>query len=142
MHVKDITNPVILGTPFIEELLPFSATTQGIEIECSNIFLPFDKPPIKRILSSLKHEEAKINFLKEEVAFQKLQQQLQEPSLQAKIKTLETKIQKELCADLPTAFWNWKKHTVRLPYEPKFDEKTIPIKARPVQMNHEQTIHC
>ena len=31
---------------------------------------------------------------------------------------------------------------VRLPYEPDFDEKTIPMKARPIQMNHELTIHC
>jgi hypothetical protein len=31
---------------------------------------------------------------------------------------------------------------VRLPYEPDFDEKTIPTKAHPIQMNHELITHC
>ncbi|KAG5577337.1 hypothetical protein H5410_057471 [Solanum commersonii] len=31
---------------------------------------------------------------------------------------------------------------VMLPYEPSFDEKTIPTRARPIQMNHELMIHC
>jgi hypothetical protein len=92
-------------------------------------------------LSALKHKKAQINFLKEEVTFQRLQTQLQTLQLQSKIKILEARIQKELCADLPTAFWNHKKHMVRLPYEPDFDEKTIPTKARPIQMNHKLTIH-
>ncbi|KAG5577338.1 hypothetical protein H5410_057472 [Solanum commersonii] len=56
--VKDITNPVILGTPFIEELILFRVTNQGIEIESINISLHFDKPPIKKVISTLKHKEA------------------------------------------------------------------------------------
>lgn len=34
-------------------------------------------------------------------------------------------------------FWEIKKHIVTLPYEENFDEKRIPTKTRPWQMNHE-----
>ncbi len=44
-------------------------------------------------------------------------------------------ILKRICADSPNAFWDRKKHTVDLPYEKDFDEKNIPTKARPIQMN-------
>ena len=39
--------------------------------------------------------------------------------------------------DLPKAFWHRKKHIVQLPYAKDFNEKNIPIKARPIQMNGE-----
>ncbi|CAL8994139.1 unnamed protein product [Prunus brigantina] len=41
----------------------------------------------------------------------------------------------QVCAEIPNAFWNIKRHIIELPYEPDFDEKKIPTKARPIQMN-------
>uniref|UniRef100_M1DL10 Zinc knuckle family protein n=1 Tax=Solanum tuberosum TaxID=4113 RepID=M1DL10_SOLTU len=43
----------------------------------------------------------------------------------------------DICADLPSAFWNQKKHIVTLPYEDNFSEDDIPTKSCPCQMNAE-----
>ncbi|ESQ47423.1 hypothetical protein EUTSA_v10028167mg [Eutrema salsugineum] len=40
------------------------------------------------------------------------------------------------------SFWNRKQHIVDLPYEGNFNEKEIPTKARPIQMNSELEKHC
>ena len=42
----------------------------------------------------------------------------------------------------PNAFWHRRKHIVDLPYVKDFDEKNIPTKARPVQMNAETIKIC
>uniref|UniRef100_A0A6N2LKD6 Reverse transcriptase domain-containing protein n=1 Tax=Salix viminalis TaxID=40686 RepID=A0A6N2LKD6_SALVM len=62
--------------------------------------------------------------------------------LHIKIADLQSKIEQELCSDLPTAFWKRKQHVVDLPYEDTFSEKQIPTKARPIQMNAELEQHC
>ena len=41
----------------------------------------------------------------------------------------------DVCSDVPNAFWHRKKHIVDLPYVKDFNEKNIPTKARPIQMN-------
>ena len=47
----------------------------------------------------------------------------------------------KICADLPSDFWNRKQHLVDLPYKTSFDEKQIPTKACPIQMNMELEQH-
>ena len=42
-----------------------------------------------------------------------------------------------MCSELPNAFWERKKHIVEIPYEKDFNEKQIPTKGRPIQMNQE-----
>ena len=48
----------------------------------------------------------------------------------------------DVCFDVPNAFWHRKKHIVDLPYVKDFNEKKIPIKARPIQMNAETVEFC
>ena len=48
----------------------------------------------------------------------------------------------DVCSDVPNTFWHRKKHSVDLPYVKDFDEKNIPIKARPIQMNAETVEFC
>ena len=67
---------------------------------------------------------------------------MQNRLIQKKIYDFKTLIEKEICADLPSAFWNRKQHLVDLPYENSFDEKQIPTKARPIQMNMDLERHC
>ena len=50
---------------------------------------------------------------------------------------LDLRSLKMLDSDVPIAFWHRKKHIVDLPYVKDFDEKNIPTKARPAQMNVE-----
>ena len=48
----------------------------------------------------------------------------------------------DVSSDIPNAFWHRKKHIVNLPYVKGFDEKNIPTKARPIQMNAETVEFC
>ena len=48
----------------------------------------------------------------------------------------------DVCFDVPNAFWHRKKHIVDLPYVKDFNEKNIPTKACPIQMNAETVEFC
>ena len=80
-------------------------------------------------------------FLKQNVCFQKIQEQLKMNFIKQRIFDLQNLDEKEICSDLPNAFWNRKWHLVDLPYKLSFDEKNIPTKARPIQMNAELEHH-
>jgi len=68
---------------------------------------------------------------------------LQNPNIQKKkILDLEQVIETKICADLPNAFWERKQHIISLPYEKDFNEKLIPTKARPTQMNAALLEYC
>ena len=47
----------------------------------------------------------------------------------AEIREFEEKLKKEVCSDLPTAFWHRKRYEVALPYGKDFKENDIPTKA-------------
>ena len=76
------------------------------------------------------------------MSYLRIEEQLQSPSLQLKISDLEQLIKKRICSDFPNAFWERKKHIISLPYEPNFNEKDIPTKARRTQMNFELLELC
>jgi len=78
-----------------------------------------------------------VNSLQEEVSYLRIEEQLQNPTIQKKILDLEQLIKNKICSDLTNAFWERKQHIITLPYEKDFNEKQIPIKARPTQMNAE-----
>ena len=48
----------------------------------------------------------------------------------------------DLSSDIPNAFWYRKRHIVNLPYVKDFNEKNIPTKARPIQINVEAVEFC
>jgi len=48
----------------------------------------------------------------------------------------------DICSDVPNVFWHRKKHIVDLPYVKDFNEKNIPTKAHPIQMNAETVEFC
>ena len=75
--------------------------------------------------------------LKKNIHFQKIEQQLKKDLVKTKISDFQKTIVKEVCSDLPNALWKRKQHIVDLPYEFGFDERNIPTKDRPIQMNTE-----
>ena len=81
-------------------------------------------------------------FLKKDLSLQRIENQLQNDFVKKKIFDFKALIEKEICADLPFAFWNRKQHLIDLPYESSFDKKQIPTKAHPIQMNIELEQHC
>jgi hypothetical protein len=55
---------------------------------------------------------------------------LKEPLLHQKIKKFQEKIESEICANIPNAFWHRKNHVVQLPYESNFNEKKYTHKSQ------------
>lgn len=62
--------------------------------------------------------------------------------IKEKIESIQKEYEQQVCAEIPNAFWNRKKHIVELPYEPAFEEKKIPTKARPIKMNARRMEIC
>ena len=81
-------------------------------------------------------------YLKDDLRYTQAEEQLACKNIQAEIKKFEEKLKQEVCPDLPTAFWHRKRHEVALPYVKDFNEKDIPTKARPIQMNQELMDLC
>ncbi|KAI5339377.1 hypothetical protein L3X38_018649 [Prunus dulcis] len=153
--VKNITDEVILGLPFLALLYPFQVEHDGIistHLGESVKFSFLSKPELHNLKALQKQSVSKsvqivqkinqLNFLKEEIKFKRVEQQLSDKTLQSKIQSFEDKLKEEICSDLPTAFWYRKQHVVCLPYIKTFSEKNIPTKARPIQMNQELMEFC
>ena len=87
-------------------------------------------------------KQKQIQYLQQEIKYQQIEQQLHDPQMISKIKNLETELLNQVCSELPNAFWERKKHIVEIPYKKDFNEKQIPTKARPIQMNQELLEHC
>ena len=62
--------------------------------------------------------------------------------MQSKIDNFQKILNDYVCSNIPNDFWHRRKHIVDLPYVKDFDEKNIPTKARPVQMNAETIKIC
>ena len=156
--VSDISYSVIIGTPFINLITPYTVTHNSIFYKDDKVFIsfPFLEKPKTRQLNFVKAHSIyknQINFLikskendlfdlKQNVHFQKIEQQLEVDLIKVKISDFKTLVIKEVCSDLPNAFWKRKQHIVDLPYESGFDERNIPTKARPIQMNVELEQYC
>jgi hypothetical protein len=160
--VKDITSKVILGNPFIALLYPIKEISEkGLttKILGQKITFPFILPPMTRDINLLKQmsfsneinliykskiarKEKHLMFLQQDLEYKRIEEQLELPLLKQRIENFENKIKNEICVDLPNAFWHRKQHIVNLPYEPDFNERTIPTKARPIQMNQELLEYC
>uniref|UniRef100_A0A7N0VGW1 CCHC-type domain-containing protein n=1 Tax=Kalanchoe fedtschenkoi TaxID=63787 RepID=A0A7N0VGW1_KALFE len=147
--VKNITNQVILGTPFLKQIFPithiddkyFEGTFQNQKVQ-----FQFITEPQTKVLNEIKdiifQKYNQINFLKSEVTIHNIEIDLKNPRLIDKIKRLQDILSLEICNDHPNAFWNRKKHIVSLPYEESFKERDIPTKSRPCQMNSEYMELC
>jgi hypothetical protein len=77
-----------------------------------------------------------------EISYKKIEEQLQNKELIQKINNFKDHFEKEVCSNIPNAFWKRKKHVVQLPYEDNFVDNDIPTKARPIQMNQELLETC
>ena len=90
----------------------------------------------------IKAKQNHINLLKQEIALVRIEDQLKIKKTQDTIENFKNKIIREVCSNIPNAFWHRKQHEVELPYEPDFSEKNIPTKARPIQMNKDLLSYC
>jgi len=154
--VKNMTDKVILGLPFITLLYPFttdqdSLITYPMDKKVKFKFLAklersqlnaFKSNSISKSVNLIKSKTQQIGFLQEEIKVKRVEEQLSQETLQQRIQLFEDRIKSEVCSDVPTAFWHRKKHTVSLPYIKDFDEGRITTNARPIQMSQEVTEFC
>ncbi|KAM7510610.1 hypothetical protein LguiB_009485 [Lonicera macranthoides] len=146
--VKNLSQRIILGTPFLKLIEPFTKEEDGVATYFDNrkiLFKFITKPRTKEvneIKEKLIFKEKQLEFLNEDLKIMNIKLQVNSPKVKISIKNLQEQIIREVCSDIPTAFWDRKKHIVPLPYEEDFDEKNISTKARPAQMNSVLLEHC
>ena len=73
--------------------------------------------------SKITGKEKHLMFLKQDLEYKRIEEQLELPLMKQRIENFENKIKNEICADLPNAFWHRKQHIVNLSYESYFNEK-------------------
>ena len=83
-----------------------------------------------------------LKFLKQEVRYKRIVEQLSDKLLQSKIDKFLKILINDVCFDIPNAFWRRKRHIVNLAYVKNFNKKNIPAKARPIQINAETIEFC
>ena len=154
--ITNMTDKVILGLPFIYLLYPFTTSTKGLvskhlgQTVTFNFVLEPEEKDLKTIqdqsvtktLTILNNKKNHLKHLKNEIRYKRIEDQLTSDKLQSKIKQFNKTLLKEICSEVPHAFWHRKKHMINLPYAKEFKEHLIPTKARPIQMNHEQLEYC
>jgi phospholipid N-methyltransferase len=116
-------------------LYPFSAESDGVSTVKMGIPVKFHFPSrfeidvchqsVNLISAKTKH----MNFLRQELKYKKIFEQLADKLLQSKISAFNDKIVNTVCSYLPYVFWHRRKHIVSLPYVKDFFEKRIPTKA-------------
>ena len=154
--VKNISDMVILGNPFMCLLYPFTTDSEGITTHpfgqpVKFKFLRSPKPKdinslkevsISKTLNLIQAKTQHLKYLSLELSYKKADEKLSSKSYQSDIRKFEEELKQEVCSDFPTAFWHRKKHEVALPYVKDFHEKNIPTKARPIQMSQELMDTC
>ena len=151
-----MTDKVILGDPFMCLLYPFTIDSEGITTH------PFRQPvkfsflrrpepreinvlqdiSISKTLNLINKKIQHLEYLKDDLNYRKIEEQLENKTLIKRIALFEEKLKQEVCSNLPTTFWHRKRHVVSLPYVKDFKEKEIPTKARPIQMSQELMDFC
>ena len=154
--VKNMTDRVILGNPFMCLLYPIAVDGEGITTQ------PFGQPVKFKFLRSPEPREIRIlqdisvsktlnlisaktqhlEYLKDDLRHRQVEEQLACENIQDEIRKFEERLKQEVYSDLSTTFWHRKRHEVALPYVKDFNEKDIPTKARPIQMNHDLMDVC
>jgi hypothetical protein len=109
VHVKNLNDKVILGLPFIHLLYPFTTEVDGIttalfgqpvkfnflnRIEENDVKMLKDNL-ISQSICLIKNKEKHLKFLKDEVHYQRVEQQLTCKILQQKIERFQEKLNVE-----------------------------------------------
>uniref|UniRef100_A0A251VEY4 Putative reverse transcriptase domain, Zinc finger, CCHC-type, Aspartic peptidase domain protein n=1 Tax=Helianthus annuus TaxID=4232 RepID=A0A251VEY4_HELAN len=142
--VKDLTSQIILGLPFITQLYPFTVEEKGISIKVLNkrICFEFAHPITSKQINILSLKEKQKDFLIEEIDHVRIKNQLQDKMIIKRIQETKNKFKDNICANIPNAFWERKRHIVRLPYIKDFNERNIPTKSKAIHMSQELEGYC
>ena len=115
--VKNISHQIVLGTPFLTQLYPFSVDSQGLRTKYNNqnILFEFIKGiEIKEInqvqdfINLLQQKQKQVKFLRKEIPYKKTEENLKSKQIRDRIKQIQQQIETNLCSSIPNAFWNRK----------------------------------
>ncbi|KAG5605746.1 hypothetical protein H5410_027238 [Solanum commersonii] len=106
--------PIILGTPFINVIYPFTnINAKGFSATYRNqdICYTFITEPIYRDINALIEMKQKyVDYLQLEIFNMNIFDTLKSTKVQEKIKLISERMAIDICVDHPSAFWNRKKH--------------------------------
>ncbi|KAG5600858.1 hypothetical protein H5410_032228, partial [Solanum commersonii] len=106
--------PIILGTPFINAIYPFTnINAKGFSATYKNQDISYTviTEPISRDINALIEMKQKhVDYLQLEIFSMNIFDTLKSAKVQEKIKVISERMTIDICADHPSAFWNRKKH--------------------------------
>lgn len=146
--MQDAGRDVIWGNPFTALIEPFTIDDNGIHtnFKGKEVTFKLEYPKRQTLIPSLKEQSSRkkvqINYLKEEFQILNIKEKLDSGEVKGKIKSFQDLFHLELCNDLPTTFWERKRHEVTFPYEDNFHDSLILTKARPIQISKDLVIYC
>ena len=119
---NDIHHTVILGTPFINLITPYTVNYDSISFKAKSkkLVFPFIEKPKTRNLNIvkacsvyqnqvnalLKSKQNDLICLKKDLSLQRIENQLHDDFVKRKISHFKALIEQEICVDLPSVFWN------------------------------------
>jgi hypothetical protein len=108
--IKNMSEHVILGMPFIAMIYPFTTKLNGVTTMMMSVPINFqfasrfEVDVCHRSMNLISAKTKHLNFLKQEVKYKKMDEQISDKLLQSKISAFQTKIVDSVCSDLPNAF--------------------------------------
>ena len=127
--VKDMTDKVILGNPFMCLLYPFTTDNEGITTHPVRQLVKFSflRSPepceinvlqdisISKTLNLINKKIHHLKYLKDDLNYRKIEEQLENKTLIKRIALFEEKLKQVVCSDLLTAFRHKTRHVISLP---------------------------
>ena len=101
--VKNMTDKVILGLPFINALYPFLVEHDGITTN------PFGQKVKFKFSSKFDIDVDALTLIHAKVRYNKIGEQISDKLLQSKIDNFQKMLIDDVCSDVPNAFWHRKK---------------------------------
>ena len=113
--VKNLKQQVILGTPFLTQIYPFTLDSKGIysNVLGKEIKFEFSSPMKNKNIAALQQasiskitsaKEKQIAFLQTEIIQASIEEQLVAPKIKQKIQTIKKLFEEYVCTDIANAF--------------------------------------
>lgn len=81
------------------------------------IIFKFCEPLLYSTINVLNYKTQQAKYLINEINNVRITNQLNDNNIQNKLTCLKLKFEKNVCSNIPNAFWNRKQHIVKLPYK-------------------------
>ncbi|KAK9140391.1 hypothetical protein Scep_010072 [Stephania cephalantha] len=118
--IPGLKQDMLLGTPFLRKIQPFSVSETGISttLEGKSLHFAFIQPPqdsfVNLVVHQIEYKNTHIQFLKHEILLLKTEQILQSPIFKNKLEAFQTSLQQQCCFDIPLRFHGLENNTLSI----------------------------